>query len=800
MNRFLSRAAVRMPGSPRFLPASLAASTLAAAQTLAADAVDPARLPAPAGRPISFSADVQPILDRSCLRCHGAVRPKGGFRLDNRESALQGGDQGAAIQPGNSAASPLIHHVARLDPETAMPPDGKGDPLTAGDVGILRAWIDQGASWGDATQGPQVDFHVEPAIQFVSVSGNAGRFREHTWMRDGWGGGLRDFSLRYDTDPRTHVRIDGRALRGPDDYRLTTRVTRDDLGWVRFEYREFSRWHDDIGGHFAPLGAGAPSLGDELVTRRRQATFEAGLELPDLPRIRLAYDLRLRDGTESTLHWGTVTDGVVHRAIFPGRKRVDETTHLITLDLDYDWDGLLISNEAQFEWHDQDNTRTSYEQANGGFPWTTLTTDRQDYWRGANALRLERSLRDWLYVSGGYLYSQLRDQGGFNVTGFNPADPTIPPSIDRNADDLTLRRRAHVINGNAMLGPWEHLHFYAGLQADWSRQESFAAGRTFGLATSFDANLDRVATDEHFGLRYAGLPNTVVFAETRFQQESFSHFEEGLTGGAQEFLRDTDATGDLKDYEAGFTVSPWTVASFQAKVRHRERSNHYDHLREIDLLSSGNGYPAFIRDRDTTGDEIETRLVLQPARWLKTTLKYAWSTTEFETATAPWDDLSSPAPVTVPAARITAGDTDTHAVSAGFVVTPWRRLHLASTVGWSTSRTRSGVNNDLEVVPYEGDGWNLLNSATLVVDEKTDLLASYLFSVADYSQDNAASGLPLGIEYTRHALTAGISRRMKHDRTLRLEYGYFTHDEPTLGGAADYIAHALFASLRIPWK
>jgi hypothetical protein len=104
------------------------------------------------------------------------------------------------------------------------------------------------------------------------------------------------------------------------------------------------------------------------------------------------------------------------------------------------------------------------------------------------------------------------------------------------------------------------------------------------------------------------------------------------------------------------------------------------------------------------------------------------------------------------------------------------------------------------VVPYEGDVWSVLNAATYILDEKTDLNATYLFSHADFTQDNAAFGLPLGIDYTRHAATAGITRRMKHNRLLRLEYGFFTYDEPSLGGAADYTAHGLFASLRIPWE
>lgn len=796
--------ALRRPGSRLTLAGAWPAVALSVSHTVASAAApatpDLTQLPPAVDREVSFSADIRPILEKSCVRCHGPERPKGGLRLDSREAALKGGESGAAILPGDSAKSPLIHDVARLVPDMEMPPTGKGDPLTPAEVGLLRKWIDQGAAWDVQPAEPRVEFSVTPTVQFISVSGNAARFREHYWNQEGWGGGASEFSLKYDLDPRTHVDIDGRALVGPDDYRFRTKVRRDDLGWVRLEYRESSRFYDDTGGYYEPFGTPAPRLGEDQVVRRRQATAEIGLEIPDWPKIRIAYDLRLRDGTESTLNWGSLTGNGLDRAIFPGRKRVDETTHQLTLDVSYDWNGLGIADFAQFEWHQQDNQRLSYDIQNPNFDFATLARDQQDYWRGANALRLERNLRDWLYVSGGYLYSRLDDDGGFRLQSFSPSDPTTPPSLDQSSDDITIRRQSHVINANTLIGPWEHLHFYAGLQAEWTRQEGFAAGQSFGQPTSYDANIDRAATDENFGVRYAGLPGTILWAETRFQQDSYSHFEEGLADAQQQFLRDTDADGSLAEYETGFSVAPWRPVNFQAKYRHRDRNNDYDHLRDVDLFSSGNGYPAFIRSRDTETDEIEARLVYQATRWLKTTLKYSSAATDYTTATAAWQDIGQVPPADYPASSIQSGEYDAQTVSAGFVLTPWQRLHLGTTVGWTTSRTRSGINNGAEVVPYKGDTWNLFNSLTYVLDEKTDLLATYLFSTADFTQDNADAGLPLGIAYTRHAATAGVSRRLKHDRTIRVEYGYFTYDEPTLGGAADYTAHALFASFRIPWR
>jgi len=67
------------------------------------------------------------------------------YRLDSLAAALKGGENGPDVVPGQSAKSPLVHNVARLIEDDAMPPEGKGDPLTKDQIGLIRAWIDQGA-------------------------------------------------------------------------------------------------------------------------------------------------------------------------------------------------------------------------------------------------------------------------------------------------------------------------------------------------------------------------------------------------------------------------------------------------------------------------------------------------------------------------------------------------------------------------------------------------------------------------------------------------------------------------------
>jgi len=180
----------------------IAAAALAAAR-LSAAPVDWSKLPpASTKADVTFDKDIAPLFKASCIRCHGQNYPKAQLRLDTLEGVLKGTKQGPILKAGDSANSLLVKSVSQLDPEIAMPPKprfprgprmqgtnapamppqggpggaqaggtptgGEGEhgaggpppggpgqgprnfgppakPLTAEQVGLVRAWIDQGA-------------------------------------------------------------------------------------------------------------------------------------------------------------------------------------------------------------------------------------------------------------------------------------------------------------------------------------------------------------------------------------------------------------------------------------------------------------------------------------------------------------------------------------------------------------------------------------------------------------------------------------------------------------------------------
>lgn len=109
--------------------------------------------PGAEARPVSFAAEIQPLLERSCLACHSGERAKGRYRMETREAFLAGGNRGdAAVVPGRADRSPLLQLVTDRVEDQEMPPLGRRDRfpgLTPAEVSRLEAWIAQGAVWPD---------------------------------------------------------------------------------------------------------------------------------------------------------------------------------------------------------------------------------------------------------------------------------------------------------------------------------------------------------------------------------------------------------------------------------------------------------------------------------------------------------------------------------------------------------------------------------------------------------------------------------------------------------------------------
>lgn len=111
---------------------------------------------------VDYSRDIKPILKERCFACHGALQQKAGLRLDTGAMLRRGGDGGPAVVAGKVAGSLLVERITSKDDSQRMPAEGK--PLTAEQVALFKAWIEQGATSPENEQ-PEQDPHEHWAFK-----------------------------------------------------------------------------------------------------------------------------------------------------------------------------------------------------------------------------------------------------------------------------------------------------------------------------------------------------------------------------------------------------------------------------------------------------------------------------------------------------------------------------------------------------------------------------------------------------------------------------------------------------------
>lgn len=716
---------------------------------------------------------------------------------------MKGGENGVDIFPGDSARSPLIHYVARVVPDMEMPPPGKGDPLTAEQVGILRRWIDQGAEWGATNAEPHFNFSATPTLRFIHVNGDKQKFREIEGVREGWGGGAADFSFRQQLGSDTSLLLQGHALAPDTDVSVMMELRKRDLGFVRGGFEQWRRYYDDTGGYYGLYAMPAFSLGRDLHLDIGRAWVDLGLTLPDLPQIVVGYEYQFKDGAKSMLEWGNVAG----KRIYPASEEIDEHTHIAKADITYDIAGWRLEDNARVEFYD---SKTRHDDSAsfslGPLPDSTVYTKHEDsHTQGMNTFRVERQLTDWWLVSGGYLYSRLDGEASLDQMTLDVFGSPAAGSFYW-ADGIMLKRESQIGSVGNLWLPTPYLSISAGAQSEWTRQEGLGkvnldSGDPYLpvnyilYPASVESDLDTRRFSENGTLRFTAIPSTVLFAETRLAQETIGQFEQDVPAlgttpdPTTTFLRNTDYSNDQVEWRAGFNTSPWTWAALSGHYKWRSSDSDYDNTR---FALQPAGYPAFIRARTIDTHEFEGKLVLKPLSWLKTTFTFQSIRTDYSTTTGPVPSGTTPE-------GLQAADYDAHVYGAHLILTPWARLYFSGSFTYTDNRLEIASNGDPSIVPYRGNIYSLIVNANYALNQATDLSATYIFSQARYGQANLLDGLPLGLDYTRHGVTIGVTRRWSTNVTTQLRYGYFQYSEPSTGGLNDYNAHGVMALLTVRW-
>jgi mono/diheme cytochrome c family protein len=116
---------------------------------VAASAQDAGTLPPASTKTgVTYDTDIKPIFVAACAKCHGDTKPRAGITLTTLEGVTKGGKDGPIFTAGDSTKGVLISSVAHTgDPNDYMPKGKDAMKLTDDQIGLIRAWIDQGAKY-----------------------------------------------------------------------------------------------------------------------------------------------------------------------------------------------------------------------------------------------------------------------------------------------------------------------------------------------------------------------------------------------------------------------------------------------------------------------------------------------------------------------------------------------------------------------------------------------------------------------------------------------------------------------------
>lgn len=777
----------------KFLPGVVILFAAVLRNLSAADA--PQTLTPPAKVTIDFDRDIRPVLEDNCLRCHGAQKPKSHFRLDYREGALAGGDDNTNdIVPGDSTNSLLIAYVARQVPDMEMPPPGRGKQLTPEQISLLRMWIDQGVNWSTTNEPPSSTNVLETIAGGTQVRGNQGKFRELEGTKEGAAGGVENYSTTQQVSPNEKISLDGHLIAPDQDFGFQLALDRTDVGFIHTGFEQWRKYYATDGGYDPAVVPSQFNFNNDLYVDNGHGWIDLGLDLPHWPQIVFGYDYRYQTGNEATLDWGDANG----KNIYPATQLLDEQTHAIKLDVTENLDDWRLENLARIEFYTERNQDSEGENFSGSTVQDESINTRDDYRQvqGMDTATVAKQLRDWWFINGGFYFSRLDGSDYFNQTTVAPAfglDTVL------NSQKITLSRQSEIFSVASLFTPLNYLTLSLGTQNEWTREDGFSESipdLELGGTIPANSSLGEFKASQNANFRFMRIPFTIVSGDAQFSEDNYSIYQ---ADGMGELQRETAANNFRYDLKTGFSMSPWTWTDLTMQYERQSSDTEYNQLQNLFLGIPGptNGYPGFILERLIASDQFETKLALYPAPWLKTTLTYQITDTGYSSKTDPAFDFEELEELVSEGGSIADGYYHLQTYGIAATVTPFRQLYFSGAFTYSRSRITTADNGDPSIVPYEGNIITANVAATWLLNLKTSLQLSYNFSHANYSENNAAAGIPAGLDYQRHDLIASLTRKFTENLSGSLRYGFSQYREPSSAGAANFGANSIFGTVTL---
>ena len=606
--------------------------------------------------------------------------------------------------------------------------------------------------------------HIEFGIGGVDISGDHGAFSGNTGIYDGVTGGINDLRLYKEVgEDANELTVDLRALGGLDTVELDVNYEKFEEWYVAGGMRQYREFYDASGGFFPPLSTWLETAEDTHSLDWGKIWIEFGTLSEERPQFMGRFTHHYRNGEKDSTSWGVGGP----RFIAPSFRDIDETRDVLELELSRDTGERRWGIGGRFEHSETDNVFNATVGAGAEAQQERIKTDTY-----SGHSYISQKLNDKLTVSiGASALTADSNLGGARIVGNGSAFVNLRGDSDLNRYNL---------DANLAYQWTKHLSSVLSLGAEEEELEGNSA-KNNGLGP----NANEVDEEETFvkaalETRYTGIKRTTLYV---LGEVSDGDGETEENGNGYNIRTDSDPS-TLK-LSTGARWQAMSNLSLSAEYFYREHKDRYDHTR---LDAAFGAYPGFIEALDYETNDFNIRATWRPYSSLTLVSRVDYRVSEVRTRHRGLAEEQ---------------DADLENVglsqSASWMVRPG--LFLQGSVHY-TMDTQDNGSNDLGgaltdvVLETENDFWNLNLNVFAILDEKTDLEASYDYYRADNYTDNSAVSLPFGVGDEEHRFNLTLSRQLSERVRGILRYGYFKGEGETSGGNNDYEAHLVYASLR----
>jgi hypothetical protein len=673
---------------------------------------------------------------------------------------------------------------------------------------------------------------IEFGLGGVIVKGDERQFeQEHRIPAEQVFGGIQDLHFEQSIGKDVQLLLDGHALFDSNDYGLRLRLTKAKLGYIEVGYDEFRSWYDGNGGFYPPNGQFFSPNFPEMHIDRGDAWVELGLRVPDWPEITFRYSHEFRDGQKDSTIWGdtNLTGLGVTRKIVPSFRNIDETRDTFTLDATKTFGNTDVLLGMRYE-HDDNDYSLNFIRGAGQVPpvvappgqqrfFTQHQRDNVDLFSG-HAIA-ETRFSDTFWFTSAYSYTTMtNDLSGSRLPGttFDAAFGEPVPSLssrDHAFIDLagTSQVDQHIVNANLYWVPAKDVTLVGGFRytheqrdsdsvflaveptanvppfSDTNPEKGFHLGTPEPNAGARSSDYDRFA--QNVELRLTGLADWLIYARGEWEEE-WGHVAEHQSPD-EDVPLDKNTDSLYQKYTIGANWYPLMRLNFSGQYYHKIVSYGDD----ITTAS----FPRLI-NQDWKTDNVNVRMTIHPKiaaslGSLSLVTRYDFTRTSID---GQWEVFSDGILLN----EEQTGVITKHVISESINWSPLARFYLQTDFSYVWDRTDTPASSIIlvpdsgtpTVLNAENDYWTFTASSGYIINDKTDLRATYTYYRANDYVDNSLVGVPYGAGAREHIASATLTRQLNKRVRLQLSYTFYDYTDQTSGGHNNYQAHSIFSSLQ----